>query len=84
MSKEYDKILERLKERLLQKHKQYGLSYLDRDYDWLRHRLQGELDEMDDELFSPYLSGKNIIAEALDVAIVALLIADKKRRTDEK
>jgi hypothetical protein len=80
MTNEYDEILKLLKERILEKHEQYGLSYLEETFGWLKHRLTGEIQEMDGELFSPHLSGDNAIIESLDVAVCALLIADKKRR----
>jgi len=76
----YHPILELLCQRISEKHREYGTSYLSRDYVWLRKRLLGEVDQLSAELFSPRLSGKNTIDEALDVAVYALLIADKKRR----
>ena len=76
----YEPVLELLKERIEVKHKEYGTSYLSRDYVWLRKRLNGEVEELSAELFSPRLTGKDTIKEALDVARCALLIADKKRR----
>lgn len=78
----YEPVLELLKDRLTDKHEQYGVSYLERDYEWLWKRLDGELLELQGELFSVHLSGHNVITEALDVAIMALLIADKRRRTE--
>lgn len=80
---EYKEILELLNIRLEQKHKQYGITYLDKSYKWLRRRLRGELVELDDELSPDYLSMSNIETEAIDVAICALLIADKARRERE-
>jgi len=82
MATHYDDILNKLRERIIQKHEEYGTSYLDRPFRWLRNRLQGELNEMDGELFSIHLSGENAITEALDVAVCALLIADKKNREE--
>jgi len=81
--KEYEEILTLLKERLKEKHQQYGYSYIDRTQKWMRKRLQGELNELDGSLFSNHLSGEGIVTEALDVAICALLIADKERRTED-
>lgn len=90
MSEAYDMILSKLKERILQKHAKYGLSYLDPHctYHWLlNHRLEGELRELRDALEGwEKLCGyratapMNVIDEALDVAICALLIADKKAK----
>ena len=84
MVDEYKEVLQLLQERLDLKHKQYGQTYLDRDFPWLRRRLNGEIVELDDALFSDYFSGVSAVDEALDVAICALLIADKKRREDLK
>ena len=80
---EYKEILKLLNIRLEQKHKQYGVTYLDNTYKWLRRRLRGELVELDDELHPGYISMSNIQTEAIDVAICALLIADKARREIE-
>ena len=79
----YEPILSLLNDRLADKHEQYGASYLDRDYGWLWKRLEGELKELQGELFSVHLSGQNLITEALDVAIMGLLIADKQRRAEQ-
>ena len=81
---EYKEILKLLNIRLEQKHKQYGVTYLDRTYKWLRRRLRGELVELDDELHPGYISMSDIQTEAIDVAICALLIADKARREIEE
>jgi hypothetical protein len=78
----YGPILEMLCERITEKHEQYGTSYLNRDYEWLHRRMMIEVGELDAELFSPHLSGENTIKECLDVAICALLIADKRRREE--
>ena len=79
----YGPIIELLCERITEKHKQYGTSYLGRDFKWLHKRMMGEVDELSAEMFSPHLSGDGIIKECLDVAICALLIADKKRREED-
>ncbi len=76
----YGPVLKLLNERLEMKHEQYGTSYLGRDFEWLHKRMMVEVDELSAELFSIHLSGHGTIREALDVAICALLIADKKRR----
>jgi len=84
MVDEYKEVLQLLQNRLEQKHEQYGLTYLDNTFKWLRIRLRGELVELDDELDPDYVSMSDVQTEALDVAICALLIADKKRREDLK
>jgi len=71
----YRPILFKLEERILLKHGLHGVSYLERDYDWMLHRLFGELMEF---LRNPTME------EALDVTICAVLIADKKRREAEE
>ena len=84
MTENYDTILASLKERLLEKHEKYGTSYLHPHitYHWLlNRRLEGELMELRDAL--NYNEDK-VIEEALDVAICALLIADKKLKEREK
>jgi len=76
MSENYDTILAFLKTRIAYNHERYGLSYLDKDctYEWLWKRLMGEVEELM-EVY-PHIKQKSIM-EAMDVAIVALLIADK-------
>lgn len=78
----YGPILEMLCERITEKHKQYGTSYLGKDYEFLHKRLMAEVEELSAEMFSSHLSGEDIIKECLDVAICALLIADKRRREE--
>ncbi len=73
--KEYDKILDKLKLRLHEKHIQYGASYKNKDAGmyFMYLRLRGEIQELEKELLR---GTPAIITEALDVAICALLLAD--------
>jgi hypothetical protein len=82
MITDYDDILAALKTRILAKHEKYGLSYLDESctFEWLlKVRLEGELVELYKALV---WEQDNIINEALDVAICALLIADKQAKEE--
>ena len=80
----YAPILKLLCERIEEKYKEYGTSYLGKDYKFLHKRMMGEVDEFSAEMFSSHLSGENVINEGLDVAICALLIADKRRREENE
>jgi hypothetical protein len=83
MITDYDNIIAALKTRILEKHEKYGLSYLDKTctFEWLlTTRLEGELVELYKALT---WEKDNIVNEALDVAICALLIADKKDKENK-
>ena len=69
---EYDRVIEKLKERLLEKHQMYGLSYKGKPY-FMFLRLQEETEELRKELMSGSILA---LKEGLDVAICGLLIAD--------
>ena len=75
----YKDVLEQLKQRIEFNHKRYGVSYLDESFGWLYKRLEGELKELYIEI-SCFMEGESnfgkIRDEAIDVAIVGLLIAD--------
>ena len=88
--KNYRPILQSLEKRILEKHEKYGVSYLNKSctLNWLFNtRLLGEISELGMVLFTEKMDEEkkteSIVDEALDVAIVALLIADKKRREGE-
>ena len=75
----YTNVFRHLIERLWIKHRKYGTSYQERTDQWMLSRLWGEYVELKNELeFSIHY---RIIEEALDVAIVALLIADNHLRS---
>ena len=83
MTEQYGEILEVLKERIVFNHKRYGMSYLNRSLAWLCKRLDGEVAELKWEIRGYFESCCNhdaMMLEALDVAIVAILIADRARR----
>lgn len=75
----YRKILEILEKRIETKDRTYGTSYLNKTDSFMIHRLEGEIYEMKVELYAQNISYNNLIDEACDVAIIALLIANKAR-----
>jgi NTP pyrophosphatase (non-canonical NTP hydrolase) len=79
----YKPELQKLKTRILEKHERYGTSYRHRSEQWMWSRLLGEVCELDAEIHSIVSLSENIENEALDVAIVALLIADNARLAKE-
>jgi NTP pyrophosphatase (non-canonical NTP hydrolase) len=80
----YEKIMNLFKKRLIVKHKLYGLGYLEVTKKDMRMRLNDELYELDEELNSFNQDENKIIEEALDVAIVSLLIGDMARIEKER
>lgn len=70
--KNYDRVLDALKARLKIKHSMYGDSYKDKPY-FMFLRTREEMEELEKELL---IGTSNVLHEALDVAICALLIAD--------
>ena len=72
----YIEAIELLLRRLTEKDKIYGSSYKTSSLEWLFTRLNDEVYELNDAIFEGYASRKDIINEALDVAICALLIVD--------
>jgi hypothetical protein len=89
MSEQYDVVLAGLRRRLLEKHLKYGLGYLEPHctFNWLFfRRFMGEVIELGERLFSglpdsEFEDGHHSTTEeeCYDVAICALLIADKRR-----
>ncbi len=78
MSENYEDVLKYLKTRIDYNHERYGQSYLEKAYYWMFKRLMGEVVELEQAFGTRYPIDLVAVAnEACDVAIVALLIADK-------
>lgn len=68
----YEPALSLLKQRILEKHEQYGTSFYDRTIEWMEQRANGEVEE-----FHNASTVRNEIEEAMDVSICWFLIAQK-------
>lgn len=68
----YEPALSAFMNRIVEKHGEYGTSFLERSYDWMRRRARGEVIEY-------YKADGNELSaiEALDVAICWFLVAQK-------